>query len=159
MLLAVGCLTACAQGAAPLAGDESLMALCTPVPGTAPVVSADEILRNETDDAVTVDAVRLVGAQGVTLRDAHIVPIEDRTLLGTTPMPPASSVWQERRQAVGATLAPGETWNLALTLDRSAQPSRFTDVEVDVTAGGDDSTVRLGYALTVTSGTCETSRG
>lgn len=154
------CTASCGDAAAPLGDDASLVSLCTTVAGTSPVVAGDEFLRNEGTVPLTVDDVRLVGAAGLVLRDAFLLPVEDRTLLGTSALPPTSPVWQQRREAVGAQLAPGETWNLALALERDGEPARFTDVEVAVTADGDTSTARLGYALTVTSTTpCRTSQG
>lgn len=54
-----------------------------------------------------------------------------------------------RRAVVGAELAPGETWNLALTLGREERPGTFADVKVRCTVDGDASRHRLAHALTV----------
>lgn len=138
-----------AGAAGALGGGGGAVTTCVPVAGTGPVVAADEALRNESTRAVTVDAVRLVDPEGLTLLDASLLPVRDRTLIGTSALPPASPVWAERRDAVGAVLAPGETWNLALTLERDGGRGRLADVEVAYTVGGSSSTHRLGYALTV----------
>ena len=151
MLAVVAVLSSCgdgAQGDGALGGETGLVTVCTPVAGSGPVVAADEVLRNDSTQPVTLDEVRLVEPDGLTLLDAFLLPVLDRTLLGTTALPPGSHAWAQRRQGVGAVLAPGETW-LALALDRGEPRASFTDVEVACTTGGDSSTHRLRYALTV----------
>lgn len=125
---------------------------CTPVGGDLPVVFGDEVVGNVSSRPLRIDAVRLVRAEGLTIRDAFLLSIRDRTLLGTRPLPPAVPVWQDRREAVGARIAPGEEWNLALVLVRDGQPAGFADVEVAYTVGGDSSVQRLGYSPTVRKG-------
>lgn len=140
-------------------GDESVGALgrdktrieqCTPVQGDSAVVFGDGVLRNEGGRSLRIDAVRLVQPDGLTIRDAFLLPIRNRTILGTGSFPPGSPVWQDRRKATGANVAPGEQWNLALTLERDGHPTKFADVEVAYTVGADSAAHRLGYALTVT---------
>lgn len=113
------------------------------------MVFADETLENVSTDPVTIDEVRLVEPDGLTLRESFLLPIVNRTLMGTGALPPSVPVWAERQQAIGADLAPGETWNLALVLDRGKHPGRFVDVEVAFTADGDSATHRVGWALTI----------
>jgi hypothetical protein len=122
---------------------------CTPVEGDGPVVFADDVVGNVSGRPLRIDAIRLVQADGLTIRDAFLLPIRNRTIMGTRPFPPSAPVWQDRREAIGANVAPGEEWNLALTLDRDAQPTKFTDIEVAYTVGDDASTQRLGFALTI----------
>lgn len=132
-----------------LGGETGQMTLCTPVAGSGPVVAADEFLRNESTRSLTLDDVRLVDPRGLTLVGVSLVPVQDQTLLGTSAFPPRSPVWAARREGIGAELAPGETSNLALTLDRDGARGSFADVEVAFTADGHSSTYRLRYALTV----------
>lgn len=146
-------LTSCGDGShseGALGGDDpGVVRQCTPVVGGSPVVFADETLRNESTHPLTLDEVRLVEPDGLTLVDASLLPIENRTVLGTVALPPSGSAWPERRPAIGAELMPGEPWNLALTLDRDEAPASFSDVEIAYSVDGDSSTHRLGYALTV----------
>ena len=143
-----------------LGGETGQMRLCASVAGTGPVVAADEFLRNESTRALTVDEVRLVDPDGLSLVRASLVPIQDQTLLGTSALPPASPVWGERVAAIGADLQPGQTRNLALTLHRSQRRGSFADVQIDFTANGDASTYRLRYALTVDAApVCQSAEG
>ena len=163
-VLVMAALTSCGDGSrseGALGGDDpGAVRQCTPIAGSSPVVFAGETLENESTRPLTLDEVRLVEPDGLTLVDASLLPIENRTLVGTVALPPSSPAWPERREAVGAELAPGETWNLALTLDRDQEPASFSDIEVAYTVGGDSSTHRLRYALTVVAApTCPTTDG
>ena len=132
-----------------MGSDTGRVEQCTPLEGDYPVVFGNETVGNVGDRPLRIDAVRLVRAEGLTMRDAFLLPIRDRTIMGTLPFPPAVPVWQDRRKAVGSEVAPGQEWNLALTLVRDGQPASFADVEVAYTVGGDLSAQRLGYSLTI----------
>lgn len=131
-----------------LGTDAGRVEQCTPVEGDSPVVFGDEFLGNVSSHPVRIDAIRLVRAEGLTIRDAFLLPYRNKTHMGTVPFPPDFPTWPDRREAIGAELAPGEDWNLALTLDRSGQPTKFTDVEVAYSVGDDSTSQRLGYAVT-----------
>jgi hypothetical protein len=123
--------------------------LCVPLPEGSAVAFGDEVLRNDATQPVTIDSVRLVDAQGLALSGSFLVPIAGRTLLGTRPHPPSEPVWEQRKPAEGAVLAPGEERNLVLVLDRASLRGQFRDVEVAYTAGGDVYRHRVDHALLV----------
>jgi hypothetical protein len=143
-----GCTGAAEVG--PLGGGGGAASLCTPIGGVEPVVFGNELLRNGGAGTVTVDSVRLVEANGLALKDAFLLPVNNKVLLGTRTVPPEAGTWSKRRRAAGATLAAREEANLALLLDR--QPSgEFSDIEVRYTAGGERYNLRLASSLKVLS--------
>jgi len=92
-------LAACSNGLSdvgPLGPSGGQAHLCTPVPGTAPVVFGNEVLRNDSSGPVTIEAVRLVEPEGLTLTSAFVLPIQGTTFLGTTANPTSSAAWSEQ---------------------------------------------------------------
>lgn len=98
-------------------------------------------LRNPGKDAVTIDEVRLVEPERLTIVGAYLAPIYG-TLIGNvppedSPYPDSVRAWRDRVRAAGATLPPGDERNLVLLLQIGEETGRakLTEVRYHDTAG------------------------
>jgi hypothetical protein len=159
--VAAAALTACTSqpaSAGPLDRPAGVSHLCVPLRGTAPVVVGDEALENHARARATIQAVRLVGPEGLTLTEAFLLPVANKTLLGTTTRPEGSPVWTQRVKAQGAVVDARDSRNLALVVSRSGRGS-FRDVEVTYTADGHRYVLSLAFSFEVLSaGACHAQR-
>jgi hypothetical protein len=130
----------------PLGQQESTSHLCVPIRGSAPVISADTVLDNHGKSRVTVESVKLIRPKGLTLKEAFLLPIANKTLPGTTSTAELSATWVDRIAAKGASVDAGQTRTLALLLDRGAKGS-FDDIEVTYTASGHKYVLRQSFSL------------
>lgn len=118
---AIAATAACGQGAS-AEGDALFLGdgeqkICVPMPADAGAgtIFGDGIIHNAADEAVTIRAVELVGADGMQLQDAYIVGVGSDGLVGirhTTNQAPLPKAWETRVPAASATIPPGEVVNL-----------------------------------------------
>lgn len=134
-------------------------AMCAPSPEGGPV-TASYALPNSGPGLVTVDHVRLVNPDGLTLVGAHVVP--GRFVMGG-PYPPEFTgadafpglrpAWQQRIDAVGAVIPPGFGHDLVVGLRPSAPGESTIDgVEIAYTEGGRSYRVTSLIGVTIRSG-------
>lgn len=96
-------------------------AVCIPVPTDDDLMFGDTMLRQEADGPVTIDNVTLVAAEDMVLRDAYLVRIgPGETVVGFRRASDGSGMpraWDQRIEARGAVIEPGEKLNLVLVID------------------------------------------
>lgn len=96
---------------------------CVPAPVGSLVTLGAEALANHGSTPVTLDSVALVGARGLRVVDAEIVPIANTTLIGVGPgypptwaitRPAEAAVWARRAPVSHAVIPAGSDRNLVL---------------------------------------------
>lgn len=109
---------------------------CSP-PGVDQVWFGGRTLTNAGSKAVTIDAVRLENAQALTLADAQLVPdvpVPGRFFIDPNPAKAFHKGqwgWKRRLPAVGATIPPGETYELVFRVKKHRDVGGFIGVTVD----------------------------
>ena len=113
--------------------------LCLPsIDGTA-TVAIDALTASE---PVSIEAVRLQNAADLAIIDASVVVVPRTTLIGAHDAYPPNEIhadapsWSDRVPARGATLQPGETWNLILGVKVEGKRGTADAVEVQYTNDG-----------------------
>ncbi|MBB5789095.1 hypothetical protein [Jiangella mangrovi] len=152
----------CAAGtvaAGPLSEAAGGGGLCAPSPTGGPV-TASYPLPNSGPGIVTIDHVRLVDPEGLTLEAAHVVP--GRFVMGG-PYPPDFTsadafpellpAWEQRVDAVGALVPPGFGHDLVVGLRPSGPGESSIDgVEIAYSEGGRSYLVTSLLSVTVRAG-------
>lgn len=133
--------------------------MCAPSPDGGPV-TASYYLPNRGAGPVTIDHVRLVDPAGLTLAGAHVVP--GRFVMGG-PYPPEFTTvdafpellpaWEQRVDAVGAVVPPGDRFDLVVGLQPAGPGESSIDgVEIAYSEGGRSYRVTSLLGVTVLSG-------
>lgn len=65
-----------------------------------------DVLRTSPGASVVMDSVQLVDPEGLELRESYLVPIENRTSLGTDAYPPDPQFWDRRIAVRGSEIGP-----------------------------------------------------
>jgi hypothetical protein len=118
-------------------------AACVPAPEGVDVTFGDTMLRQDADQPVTISEISLVDADNITLRDAYLVEVEHgETLVGFRHASDEKGVpkkWDERIEAQGAVLEPGDAWNLVIVAESpDGAVATAEAARVHYTTGGDD---------------------
>ena len=132
----------------PLTSGEAYGWDCSPHEHTGQSTAAQYPLQNAGNQALTIEAVRLLNPRAFKLEAAFLVPISGTYLMGDTPsFPPPPETrsipgvhWNRRIHIVTGTVIPAHsmTYNVALQLSQAASLARFDGVEIDYqTAAGD----------------------
>lgn len=96
--------------------------VCIPVEDGGRTVVSD-YLAAPTGQAITFEHIELVDADGVTVVDGYLVPLDGTNLpiiVGAYPPAPAEA-WAGRTPLAGAALAPGAEMSLAVILERDSE--------------------------------------
>lgn len=125
-------LAGCSQGAPdsedPTTGDALNLNLgfgrgsvCVPAPEDDETVFGDTLLRQEADEPVTITDVSLVDPEDMTLTKAFLVQVQPGESLGGMRYASDESglpeKWDQRIEAEGAVVRPGDEWNVVLVVD------------------------------------------
>lgn len=95
--------------------------VCVPAPEDDETVFGDTLLRQEADVPVTITDVSLVEPEDMTLTKAFLVQVQPgEPLVGMRYASDESGLpekWDQRIEAEGAVVRPGDEWNVVLVVD------------------------------------------
>ncbi|MFF2388673.1 hypothetical protein [Agromyces sp. NPDC058104] len=100
---------------------------CTPLASDERVVIGDVLPAPGTD--ITVREVRLVHADGLTMREAYLLD-GSGDAIGSAEYPPTLPEWDVRIPAAGTTAAAGEPLSVAVVVERGDAPGRADAIEI-----------------------------
>lgn len=105
-------------------------------------VFGDVVFEHRGDDPIVVETVDLVNSDGLVLRESYLVGLASgESVVGIghqTDMSQLPTTWDERREADGATVYPGEEWNLVVIVEPSTTDSGAADaISVEYSANGE----------------------
>lgn len=138
----------------PLGSQPPGARLCTRAgPGNALTLGIDA-LQNKSTKPITINSVSLQGEDGLTLGEASLMPIVNRTLLGNYPTyPPARAYtipgWTSRRLIPGAQMQPQEQVNLVAELRLSSQMGTAKYLQVSYQQNNKQYAYRTGTMLVI----------
>jgi hypothetical protein len=112
-----GCQALAEAGPLELGGDDG--SLCIPVASGDSGFVGDVIEVPEGVD-LTITGVRLASAQGMTLVGSYLLDVNGATV-GSSLKAPTTPEWDDREDAVGASVASGEVKNLVLEVRRDSE--------------------------------------
>lgn len=105
--------------------------VCVPAPEDDDTVIGDTMVEHQGDEPVTITDVSLVGARDLALVEAQLVELSsDESLVGIRYATDEDSLpagWEDRVEAEGADLEPGEARNLVLVVDDDAEDTAFAE--------------------------------
>lgn len=82
-------------------------------------------------------SLRIVGVEGVSVRETFVMPITDDAAIGSSEYPPSSAAWVLRESADGAHLAGGVPSNVILVIEReSERPGSIEAIQVEYKVKG-----------------------
>lgn len=112
LLLALGITACAAQGPMTLGGGYEV---CTGSNGEK--VTFGDVATVSGESTAVVESVELIDAEGLKLRESYIVPIENRTSLGTDAFPPDAQFWDRRITIPGAEVTSGVNATVLLVVE------------------------------------------
>ena len=125
--------------------------LCIPAGSSTEFTLGLDAVQNSTKADITVDSVRLIGADNATMVDGYLAPILDNTLIGAIPgWPPRQGATAafDQKKTVPTTISAGKDANLVVHVKATA-PAQIKAVEVTYTSDGKPLRVQNTTSLTI----------
>lgn len=131
-----------------LGGDSGV--LCIRIDPRGEYTYAFDVVKNTTDEAITVNAVTLIGAKNAVAEGGYLAPIVNTTLIGAMPgwPPEGDPPAFDEKQPVPTDVTARQEANLVVHLVADG-PADIDALEVTYTSNGDEKTVRNSTKLQI----------